>query len=173
MKPLPHEYEIALTGASAGYATLSAPGIPDLTAAPPSEYDGPGDAWSPEHLLLASVGACFLFTLRAIARASRAEFLDVDMRTSGTVSKVDGVVRFTAIVVQATFTLPAGGDREKLQRAIDKAAAHCLVTSSLSLTPHIEATILEQGVPTELRPAGEDRMTCGRPRLPTGAPATA
>jgi hypothetical protein len=33
-------------------------------SAPPLDYDGPG-AWSPEHLLLAAVETCFLFTLRA------------------------------------------------------------------------------------------------------------
>lgn len=149
MKPLPHRYSARIAGGPDGYATLSSGGVPDLRTAPPLDFDGPGDAWSPEHLLLASVSACFLFTLRAIARASRAEFIDVDVQTSGTVSKADGVVRFTAIVVQAAFMLPAGGDREKLQRAIDKAAGHCLVTSSLSVTPRIEATIREQGVPNE------------------------
>jgi len=141
MTPLPHEYEVALAGAPVGYATISAPGFPDLTAAPPLEYDGPGDAWSPEHLLLAAVSTCFLFTLRAVARASHAEFIDVDVRTSGTVSKAEGVIRFTDIVVRATVTTPAEGDTEKLRRAVDKTAAHCLVSSSLAVPPRVEATI--------------------------------
>jgi len=76
MKPLPHDYEVTLTGASAGYATVSAAGLPDLTTAPPAEYEGPGDAWSPEHLLLAAVNACFLFTFRAVAKASHLEFVE-------------------------------------------------------------------------------------------------
>jgi organic hydroperoxide reductase OsmC/OhrA len=70
MKPLPHSYEIALSGGPAGYATLSTEGVPALSSAPPKEFDGPGDAWSPEHLLLASVLACFIFTFRAVARGS-------------------------------------------------------------------------------------------------------
>jgi len=77
MKPLPHDYDVDLTGGPHGYATISAAGLPDLTVAPPREYDGPGDAWSPEHLLLASVSSCFLFTFRAVVRASHADFLDV------------------------------------------------------------------------------------------------
>lgn len=149
MKPLPHDYEVALTGAPAGYATISAPGIPDLTAAPPVEYDGPGDAWSPEHLLLAAVSTCFLFTLRAVARASRAEFIDVDVRTTGTVAKAEGVIRFTDVVVRATVTMPAGGDVGKLRRAIDKTAAQCLVSSSLAVTPRVEATIHTAGTVSE------------------------
>jgi hypothetical protein len=57
-----------LTGGPAGHATLSVAGVPDLRAAPPLDFDGPGDAWSPEHLLMAAVETCFLFTLRAMAQ---------------------------------------------------------------------------------------------------------
>ena len=64
MKPLPHTY-----------ATLAVAGLPDVHSAPPLAFDRPGDAWSPEHLLLAAVEACFLFTLRGVARASRVETL--------------------------------------------------------------------------------------------------
>jgi organic hydroperoxide reductase OsmC/OhrA len=156
MKPLPHEYEVDLAGTPSGYATISAPGLPDLTAAPPHEYDGPGDAWSPEHLLLAAVSTCFLFTFRAVARASHAEFVDVDAHTSGTVAKVAGVVRFTDIAVRATVTIPAGGDVERLRQAIDKTAAHCLVSSSLTTEVRVEAVIHAAGVAT---PALEYKQT--------------
>jgi organic hydroperoxide reductase OsmC/OhrA len=62
MQPLPHRYEVQLSGGPSGYATVSTDGMPDLRSAPPLDYDGPGDAWSPEHLLLAAVETCFLFT---------------------------------------------------------------------------------------------------------------
>ncbi|HZJ33027.1 MAG TPA: OsmC family protein [Vicinamibacterales bacterium] len=146
MKPLPHDYDVDLTGGPHGYATISAAGLPDLTMAPPREYDGPGDAWSPEHLLLASVSSCFLFTFRAVARASHADFLDVDARTCGSVSKVDGVVRFREIVVRATITATPGGDIELLRRAVDKTSSHCLVSSSLAVPVRVEAVINAAGV---------------------------
>ena len=57
MKPLPHHYENRLTGRPEGYATVSAPGLPDLRLAPPVDFDGPGDAWSPEHLLRCRSGS--------------------------------------------------------------------------------------------------------------------
>jgi organic hydroperoxide reductase OsmC/OhrA len=93
MMPLPHHYEVALTGGPAGYAELAAAGVPTLRTAPPRDYEGPGDAWSREHLLLASVQACFLFTLRAIARASRVEFSTLELSATGTVDRQDGVTR--------------------------------------------------------------------------------
>jgi organic hydroperoxide reductase OsmC/OhrA len=141
MKPLPHEYDVDLTGGAHGYATVTAAGLADLTTAPPQEYDGPGDAWSPEHLLLASVGSCFLFTFRAVALASHVEFLDVDARTWGQVSKADGVVRFTEIVVRATVTAAPGSNIDVLRRALDKTAARCLVSSSLAVPVRVEAMV--------------------------------
>ena len=87
MKPLPHDYDVELIGGPQGYATVSAAGVTDLTTAPPREFDGPGDAWSPEHLLLASVQACFLFTLRAIARVSKVEFTRLELDATGTVAR--------------------------------------------------------------------------------------
>jgi organic hydroperoxide reductase OsmC/OhrA len=145
MKPLPHNYEVALTGAAAGYATVSGAGLPDLTTAPPAEYDGPGDAWSPEDLLLAAVSSCFLFTFRAVAKASHVEFVEIEARTSGTVDRSAGTVRFTDIVIRAAVTAAAGVDVAAVQRAIDKTAARCLVTSSLATPVRVEATIRGSG----------------------------
>jgi organic hydroperoxide reductase OsmC/OhrA len=145
MKPLPHDYEVNLTGGAQGYATISAVGLPELTAAPPREFDGPGDAWSPEHLLLASVTACFLFTFRAVAQASRAEFVDVDARTGGQVTRAGGVTRFSEIVVRATVTAAPDSNVELLQRAIDRTTAHCLVSSSLVTPVRVEAVIRAAG----------------------------
>ena len=145
MKPLPHDYDVDLIGGPQGYATISAPGLPDLTTAPPREYDGPGDAWSPEHLLLASVSSCFLFTFRAVARTLQAPFLAVDAHAGGIVSRVGGVTRFTDIVIRATVTAAAGASVELLQRAIDKTTAHCLVSSSLTTPVRVEAVIQAAG----------------------------
>lgn len=141
MKPLPHNYDVTLTGSAAGYATLSAAGLPDLTMAPPSEYDGPGDAWSPEHLLLAAVSSCFLFTFRAVAKASHIDIVEVEATTSGTVDRAAGTTRFTDILVRATVTTASGADAAAVQRAVDKTAARCLVSSSLATPVRVEATI--------------------------------
>ena len=147
MKPLPHNYEVALTGTAAGYSTVSGTGLPDLTTAQPAEYDGPGDAWSPEHLLLAAVSSCFLFTFRAVARASHLEFVEIEAQTSGTVDRSSGTTRFTDIVVRAAVTVAAGADAAAMQRAVDKAAARCLVSSSLATPVRVEATIRGAGTP--------------------------
>jgi peroxiredoxin-like protein len=144
MKPLPHRYDVRLSGSASGYATASNGLAPVLRMAPPVEYDGPGDAWTPEHLLLAAVQACFLFTLRAVARASRIELLHVDVGASGTVDRFDGVTKFTDIVLCPTVTLAAGTDREKINRLLEKAERACLVSASLSTPVRVRPAIVEK-----------------------------
>jgi peroxiredoxin-like protein len=142
MKPLPHRYDVRLTGGPVGYATLNAPGLPDLATAPPSDFDGPGDAWSPEHLLLAAVETCFLFTLRAVAQASRIEFTSLDVSAEGTVDRRDGGMRFTEIVLRPRLKLSAGADADKARRAMEKSEKGCLVTASLSVLVRLEPEIV-------------------------------
>jgi peroxiredoxin-like protein len=143
MKPFPHDYNVHLTGGPAGYAVLSTPGIPDLPTAPPSDFDGPGDAWSPEHLLLAAVQTCFLFTLRAIARASRVDFVSLELDASGTVNRQEGVTRFTEIVLRPRLVVSAGTDRERALRVLEKSERNCLVSASLSTSIRLEPQITE------------------------------
>src|SRR5688500_5773113 len=143
MKTLPHRYDLHLTGGPAGYAALSTAGVPDLRTAPPVEYDGPGDAWSPEHLLLASVQACFLFTLRAIARISKVEFASLELDAIGTVDRQEGVTRFSEIVLRPKLTVAPGTDRERVIRVLEKSEKACLVSASLSTLIRLEPTVTE------------------------------
>jgi organic hydroperoxide reductase OsmC/OhrA len=147
MKPLPHRYEVHLTGGPTGYAQLSGAGLPELRTAPPADYDGPGDAWSPEHLLLASVQTCFLFTLRAVARLSKVEFTALEVGAAGTVARQDGVTRFTEIVLRPKLTVPIGADRERALRVLEKSEKGCLVSASISTPIRLEPEIREAPEP--------------------------
>jgi peroxiredoxin-like protein len=143
MKPLPHQYDVHLAGGPSGHAQLSTPGVPEFRTAPPVDFGGPGDAWSPEHLLLASVQACFLFTLRAIARLSKVEFVALDLDASGVVDRQDGVTRFTEIVLRPRLTVASGTDRQLALRVLEKAEKSCLVSASLSTPIRLEPEITE------------------------------
>lgn len=143
MKPLPHLYEVHLTGGPSSYAQLSAGGLPELRTAAPADYDGPGDAWSPEHLLLAAVQSCFLLTLRAIARASKIELKGLELDAVGTVDRQDGVTRFTEIVLRPKLTVTAGTDRDRALRVLEKSEKGCLVAASLSTPVRMEPEIRE------------------------------
>ena len=142
MKPLPHVYTARLSGGPNGYAVIGASGVPDLRTAAPADYDGPGDAWSPEQFLMAAVEACFLLTLQAVARASKVEFTSLELTGEGTVDRKDGATRFTQIVLRPRLTLPAGANRERAMRVLEKSEKACLISASLSTPVRLEPEIV-------------------------------
>jgi peroxiredoxin-like protein len=141
MKPLPHRYEVRLDGGPDGYATSSAQGLPDLRCAPPTDFDGPGDAWSPEQMLLSAVTTCFLFTLRSVAKLSKVEFKALHLSAEGVLDRQQGVTRFTDIVLRPKLTVAAGTDRAQALRIMEKAEKACLISASLSTPVRLESEV--------------------------------
>lgn len=164
MKPLPHHYDVHLTGGPSGYADVSSAGIPALRTAPPADFDGPGDAWSPEHLLLAAVQTCFLFTLRAIARQAKVEFVALELDAGGTVDRQTGVTSFTEIVLHPRLTIPPGTDPARAQAVLEKTEKACLVSASLATPIRIELEIREAPITAEavgVKGPSEERLMAG------------
>lgn len=142
VQPLPHHYQVRLTGTTHGHGLLSSPRLPDLSTASPPEFGGPGDAWSPEHLLLAAVESCYLFTLRAVARASGLEFTQLDLASEGIVDRDDKVTRFTEIVLRPRLTLGPDTDLDRARRVLEKSERACLVTASLRTPVRVEPELV-------------------------------
>jgi organic hydroperoxide reductase OsmC/OhrA len=141
MQDLPHQYPVSAAAKSSGNVVLSSDGAADLESAPPAEFGGPGDQWSPESLLVAAVADCFVLSFRAIARASRLEWDSLRCSVDGTLDKVDRVVQFTGFAISATLHVPAGTDEGKAQRLLEKAEHACLITNSLKAGSHLEITV--------------------------------
>jgi organic hydroperoxide reductase OsmC/OhrA len=143
MHEFPHNYIVSAAAETATNVQLSSPGLPSMPSAPPAEFGGPGDQWSPETLLVASVADCFILTFRAIARASKFDWVSLDCTVDGTLERVDRVTQFTGFTVKATLTVPAGTDSARATLLMDKAERGCLVTNSLIADSHLEATVVE------------------------------
>ena len=142
MQAFPHHYQVSASAEAQGNVALQADDKPSLVSAPPAEFGGPGDQWSPEHLLVAAVADCFILTFRAIAAASKLEWASLDVKAEGELDRVDRVTQFTAFTVRATLAVPAGTDEAKAQRLLAKAEGACLVTASLKAPCHLEADII-------------------------------
>jgi len=91
---------------------------------------------------MAAVVSCFLFTLRVVARASKVEFTSLELTGEGTVDRKDGATRFTQIVLRPRLTLPAGANRERAMRVLEKSEKACLISASLSTPVRLEAEIV-------------------------------
>jgi organic hydroperoxide reductase OsmC/OhrA len=70
MQPYPHIYTVQASGMATGSVPISATRLPTLETGPPAEFDGPGDLWSPESLLVAAIADCFILTFRGVSRAA-------------------------------------------------------------------------------------------------------
>src|SRR5215216_3800175 len=143
MQEFPHHYSVAATGTAQGDVELIADHLTNLTSASPTEFDGPGDRWSPETLLVGAVGDCFILTLRAVARASRLPWTSVRCQVTGTLDRIDRVTQFTKFEIQAHLEVPAGTDAEHARRALEKAERGCLISNSLKGAIHLVSKIEE------------------------------
>lgn len=132
MQNFPHRYQVMSTGQAENSVLVSAKDLPDLATAAPPEFDGPGNLWSPETLLVAAVANCFILTFRAIARASTFTWHEVRCEAVGLLDRVERVTKFTEIQLTVVLTAPAGTEREKAQRLLEKAEQSCLISNSLT-----------------------------------------
>lgn len=131
MEPFPHHYTVTGSATLDSNVALRGTDLPEIITAPPAEFGGPGDKWSPESLLVAAVADCFILSFRAIARASNLDWKTLTCDASGTLDRVERVTRFTAIAVNARLTVPAGTDVETAEKLLHKAEQSCLITNSL------------------------------------------
>lgn len=145
MSELPHIYRVTVEGKPTSSLTATAANLPALEVAPPAEFGGPGDKWSPEQLLMASVANCFVLSFRAIANASRLEWSSIECLSEGTLDRVNSKVQFTRIVTRATLTLPATQDSAAAQAALTKAEQTCFISNSLSCESTLECELIVGG----------------------------
>lgn len=147
MQEFPHHYSVAASATTKGEVALDCERLPSLRSAPPAEFGGPGDQWSPETLFVAAVADCFVLTFRAIAGVSRLPWISLTCHVVGTVDRVDHVTQFTQLEIKARLRVPPGTREEQALRLLTKAEDTCLVTHSLKVTPHLEAAVdVEAGV---------------------------
>ena len=92
--------------------------------------------------MVGAIADCFILTFRAIARASKLEWVNLECSAEGVLDRVERVTRFTAVTVRATLTVPADSDVEKARRLLEKSEEVCLVTQSMLATTHLEAEVV-------------------------------
>jgi peroxiredoxin-like protein len=140
MQEFPHRYTVrAVT--TEEVSTVESANLPPIKAAPPAEFGGPGDCWSPETLLVGAVADCFVLTFKAIARASKLDWVSLSCQVEGELDRVERVISFTGFNVEAYLVVPDGTDQEKARRILEKAESGCLITNSLKADARLEAEV--------------------------------
>ena len=129
--PYPHNYVATARGRPEGDVAVTSPALPEITTEPPPEFGGSGNAWSPETLLCASLADCLVLTFRAIARASRFDWRELDCRVEGVLERADGVAQFTRYTIFVSLGIGPDSDRAMAHKLLEKAEHSCLISNSV------------------------------------------
>jgi len=148
MKPLPHYYNVGIEAEADGGLELSSNGLQPLRSAPPAEFGGPGDLWSPETLFLGAVADCFVLTFKAIAASAKLRWTEIRCDATGTLDRAEDAVRFTDILLRVRLEISSEADPERAQRLLEKAEKGCLVGNSLRFHPKLECNVVFEETPT-------------------------
>jgi organic hydroperoxide reductase OsmC/OhrA len=143
MQDYPHRYVTTGRASAEGLVQIESPGLPTLQSAPPPEFGGPGDQWSPETFLTAAVADCFILGFRAIARASKLEWTQLECHVVGVLERIERKTQFTKMELDVKLVVPAGVDHGRAQRVLEKAEATCLITNSLTAEIALKTSITD------------------------------
>lgn len=145
MHPFPHTYTVTATGNPDRHLESRAEGLPTLAVAPPVQFGGPGDVWTPEDLLMAAIANCLVLSFRAIAKAGGLEWQSIECSAAGILDKVDRKVVFTGVTTRVKLVIGATQSRENAERMLHKADETCFVSNSLACDTRFECDVVVAG----------------------------
>jgi organic hydroperoxide reductase OsmC/OhrA len=96
-------------------------------------------------MLVGALANCFIFTFRAMARASGLEWASLRCEVEGVLDRVEKVTRFTEFEVRAVLQVPEGTPEDRAHRLLERAERGCLITNSLAAPVRLEAQIESVG----------------------------
>jgi peroxiredoxin-like protein len=115
--------------------------MPILEVSPPPEFHGQQHTWTPEHLLVASVDACYMATFTAIAEASKLDVISFTSNAIGKLEKVERGYEITEIILKPRLVIKYEYDTERAERILEKAKRNCFISNSLKASVKLEPTI--------------------------------
>lgn len=137
-------YNVDLNWKKDRIGILSSEELPtQIEVATPPEFEGGIEGvWSPEHLFISSVSSCFMTTFIAIAKYSKLEFENLEVKATGMLGKPDGKFAVTEIILKPTLVIKDDNQADKALRIMEKAEAACLISRSIKTEVRLEAEVV-------------------------------
>jgi organic hydroperoxide reductase OsmC/OhrA len=117
-------------------------GKPPLALSAAPAFRGDPSLYNPEDLLVAALSSCHFLSYAALCARSGIEVVAYEDDATGTMDRVDGVTRFTEVVLRPRVTLAPGADAEKARALHERAHAICFIASSVDFDVRNEPTIV-------------------------------
>lgn len=116
-------------------------GKPSLRASAAPAFRGDPTLHNPEDLLVAALSSCHCLSYLALCARSRITVLGYEDRATGTMARVDGVTRFTEVVLHPRVIVAAGADLDRARALHERAHAICFIASSVNFPVRNEPQI--------------------------------
>ena len=149
-------------------------GKPPLALSAAPAFQGDASLLNPEDLLVASLSSCHFLSYAALCARSGIVVQAYEDDARGTMDRVDGVTRFTEVVLRPRVTLAPGtssANAAKARALHERAHAICFIASSVDFEVRNEPTIVLAA--EDPRTQAEEPRTAGLaggdPRTPPGA----
>jgi organic hydroperoxide reductase OsmC/OhrA len=136
------DFPLTIRWISGRRTVASVRGKDDLEVATPPEFKGGVEGvWSPEDLLVASIGSCFAVTLLAVAERRHVPVRGLEVDASGSVTRrKDGRFGFTEVALHVALDTETGFE-EGAAEAAAAAEQGCLVASSLDFPMRLDLDV--------------------------------
>jgi organic hydroperoxide reductase OsmC/OhrA len=153
----PHLFETRLrwkgaeAGPAASYAGYSrelevaVPGKPVMSMSAAPVFRGDGAVHNPEDLLVAALSACHCLSYLALAVRAGLTVTAYEDAAIGTMRRVDGVIRFTDVLLRPRVTIAGGSDANKARALHERAHAECFIASSVNFPVRNEPEVTIAG----------------------------
>ena len=96
------------------------------------QFRGDGTLYNPEELLVVALSTCHLLSYLALAARARLPVVAYEDAARGVMQSVDGVVRFTDVLLSPRVTIAAGADSAKALELHHAAHAECYIANSVN-----------------------------------------
>jgi peroxiredoxin-like protein len=134
---------------------ISGPRLPEIAVGAPPEFKGREGNWSPEHLLVASLNACYMLTFLAIAENSKIALMSFSSTANGKLEKVTGGnFQITEIVVKPRIVIASANDLGRIPRILEKAKENCFISNSIKSAVKLEPEVFHYQTPASPCPLG-------------------
>ncbi|GAA4097372.1 OsmC family protein [Zhongshania borealis] len=144
MNQLPHLYSVSVAASPEGSLRAFADHLPEIKVNAPVQFDGPGDQWSPEELLMAAAANCFVLSFRTVAGIAKLDWVSIECSSSGELDKVERSMVFTKMTNKVRLVVADPVSKSKAETLLRKAEAICIVSNSLSADKFLELEVLSK-----------------------------
>jgi organic hydroperoxide reductase OsmC/OhrA len=97
-----------------------------------AQFRGDGTLYNPEELLVVALSTCHLLSYLALCARAKLSVVKYEDAALGTMADVNGVVRFTDVLLVPRVTIAAGADAAKAFSLHHDAHAECYIANSVN-----------------------------------------